>query len=108
VAIDLVGSRDTLAWAFDLLETGGRMVMLTTFEGAGLDVVARRMVMGELAVLGSRYCSRADVLAAGRLVADGRITPVVSEVRPLADVERLHERLRTGTLLGRGAVTMEA
>jgi D-arabinose 1-dehydrogenase-like Zn-dependent alcohol dehydrogenase len=108
VAIDLVGSRDTLEWAFNLLGTGGRMVMLTTFEGAGLDVVPRRMVMGELAVLGSRYCSRADVLAAGRLVADGRITPVISEVRPLAGVETLHERLRAGTLLGRGAVANEA
>jgi propanol-preferring alcohol dehydrogenase len=66
------------------------------------------MVIGELTLLGSRYCSRAEVLAAARLVRDGQITPVVSEVRPLADVEDLHGRLRARSLLGRGAVTNEA
>jgi len=108
VAIDLVGSRETLAWAFGLLGPGARMVMLTTFEGAGLDVVARQMVMGELTLLGSRYCSRPEVLAAARLVRDGAITPVISQVAPLADVEGLHGLLRAGSLLGRGAVTIEA
>jgi len=108
VAIDLVGSGETLAWAFGLLGPGGRMVMLTTFEGAGLDVVSRQMVMGELTLLGSRYCSRAEVLAAARLVREGRMTPVVSETRPLAGVGALHEMLRAGTLLGRGAIVIEA
>jgi alcohol dehydrogenase, propanol-preferring len=108
VAIDLVGSRETLAWAFGLLGPGARMVMLTTFEGVGLDVAPRKMVMGELAILGSRYCSRAEVLAAARLVRDGRIAPVVSQVRPLSEVEVLHEMLRAGSLLGRGAVAIEA
>ncbi len=82
--------------------------MLTTFEGAGLDVVARRMVMGELTILGSRYCSRAEVLAAAGLVRDGRIVPVISQVRPLPEVEVLHDMLRAGSLLGRGAVAIEA
>jgi propanol-preferring alcohol dehydrogenase len=108
VAIDLVGSRETLAWAFGLLAPGGRMVLLTTFEGAGLDVLSRQMVMGELTILGSRYCSRAEVLAAGRLVQEGRIAPVVSEVRPLVGVETLHDMLRAGTLRGRGAIAIDA
>ncbi|HLY23653.1 MAG TPA: alcohol dehydrogenase catalytic domain-containing protein [bacterium] len=108
VAIDLVGSRETLAWTFGLLGPAARMIMLTTFEGAGLDVAPRQMVMGELTLLGSRYCSRAEVLAAARLVRHGQITPVVSEVRPLEDVEDLHGRLRARSLFGRGAVMMEA
>jgi D-arabinose 1-dehydrogenase-like Zn-dependent alcohol dehydrogenase len=108
VAVDLVGSRETLAWAFGLLAPGGRMVMLTTFAGAGLDVVSRQMVMGEFTLLGSRYCSRAEVVAAAALVQDRRITPVISEVRPLPEVETIHEMLRARTLLGRGAVVVEA
>lgn len=108
VAIDLVGSEATLAWTFRLLGPAARLVFLTTFPDVGLRVVARQMVMGELTLTGSRYCSRAEVLAAARLVRDGRITPVVSAVRPLAEVETLHAMLREGTLLGRGAVTLEA
>lgn len=108
VAVDLVGSRETLAWAFGLLGPGARMVTLTTFPGTALEVPPRQMVMNELTLLGSRYASRAEVLAAGRLVREGAITPVVSEVRPLADVETLHRRLRTRSLLGRAAVTNEA
>ncbi|HEV2358721.1 MAG TPA: alcohol dehydrogenase catalytic domain-containing protein [bacterium] len=107
VAIDLVGGPETLAWAFGLLGAGGRMVMLTTAEGAALDVATRRMVMGELTIMGSRYCSRAEVLAAARLVQEGRIAPVVSGVRPLADAEALHAMLRAGTLLGRGAIAID-
>lgn len=108
VAIDLVGSRETLAWAFGLLGPGARMVVLTTFPGTALEAPTRRMVLDELTLLGSRYASRAEVLAAGRLVRDGAITPVVSDVRPLADVEALHGLLRSRLLLGRGAVMNEA
>ena len=105
VAVDLVGSEQTLAWAFRLLGRGGRLVTLTTFPDVGFHLVSRRMVQDELEVIGSRYCSRAEVLAAARLVQRGRIRPVVSKAVPLEDVETLHAMLREGRLFGRGAVT---
>jgi D-arabinose 1-dehydrogenase-like Zn-dependent alcohol dehydrogenase len=108
VAIDLVGSEATLEWAFRLLGPTGRMILLTTFPGVGLRLETRRMVMGEMTVSGSRYCGRADAMAAARLVAEGRIAPVVSTVRPLAEVDALHAMLREGTLLGRGAAVVDA
>jgi D-arabinose 1-dehydrogenase-like Zn-dependent alcohol dehydrogenase len=108
VGVDLVGSEQTLAWTLGLLGRGGRMVTLTTFADVGFQVVPRRMVMDELEVLGSRYCGRAELLAAARLVQDGRIRPVVSRAVPLEEVETLHAMLREGRLLGRGAVTFEA
>lgn len=108
VAVDLVGREQTLSWALGLLGRGGRMVTLTTFADVGFHVTPRRMVMDELEVLGSRYCGRAELLAAARLVQDGRIRPVVSRAVPLAEVETLHAMLREGRLLGRGAVTFEA
>ncbi len=107
VAVDLVGSARTLAWTFELLGRAGRMVALTTFPDIGFHVVARRMVIDELEVLGSRYCSRAEVLAAAQLVREGRIHPVVSQAVPLEEVDTLHAMLREGRLLGRGAVTFE-
>jgi D-arabinose 1-dehydrogenase-like Zn-dependent alcohol dehydrogenase len=107
VAIDFVGSESTLAWTFRLLGRAGRMVAITTFADVGLQVPPRRMVFDELEVLGSRYCSRAEVLAAAQLVRDGRIRPVVSRAVPLPEVETLHTMLRESRLLGRGAVTFE-
>lgn len=105
VVIDLVGSRETLAFGVTLLGRRGRMVFLTTFPGITVDVVPRRMVQEELTLLGSRYASRWEVSEAAHLVAKGRINPVVSEVVPLARVGELHAKLRAGTLLGRGAIT---
>jgi D-arabinose 1-dehydrogenase-like Zn-dependent alcohol dehydrogenase len=104
VAVDLVGNAQTLAWSFGLLGRGGRLVTLTTFADVGFQVVPRRMVVDELEVLGSRYCSRAEALAAARLVQDGRIRPVVSQAVSLEDVDTLHAMLRERRLFGRGAV----
>lgn len=42
-----------------------------------------------------------------RLVAGGKIRPVVSEAVPLPEVQTLHDKLRRGALIGRGAVTPE-
>ncbi len=108
VAVDLVGSEATLEWTFRLLGPAGRMILLTTFPDIGVHVLSRQMVTGELTLLGSRYCSRAEVLAAARLVAEGRIRPIVSRVVALRDVETVHAMLREGTLLGRGAITFDA
>lgn len=107
VAVDLVGSEETLSWTLDLLGPGGRMVLLTTFPGVGVRVEPRRFVLGEVELVGSRYCGRAELMKAARVVQEGRIRPVVSEKCPLDRVETLHQRLRQGTLLGRGAVIFE-
>ena len=103
VAIDLVGTAPTLGFCLEMLGPRGRLVLLTTFPGIVTEVAPRGMVQAETAILGSRYASRWEVAQAARLVAAHRITPVVSAVVPLAQVEHVHDRLRAGTLLGRGA-----
>ena len=104
VAIDLVGSRETLTFALEALGPRGRLVLLTTFQGVTMDLSPRRMVAQEISVLGSRYASRYELAQAAELVAAGRIRPVVSEVVTLEDVGKLHAKLRARTLLGRGAI----
>lgn len=103
VAIDFVGRPETLDFCLEALGPRGRLVVLTTFPGVALSVPPRRLVQTEIAIMGSRYASRWEVAEAARLVAAGRIRPVVSESVALRDVETLHARLRAGTLLGRGA-----
>jgi len=104
VAVDLVGTPATLRFCLDALAPRGRLIVLTTFPGLATDVAPREMVARELAILGSRYASRWELAEAARLVADKRITPVVTEVVSLPEVVSLHARLRAGRLLGRGAV----
>lgn len=102
--IDLVGSPASLAWGVRTLGMGGALVVLTTFRDVQMPLDPRELVFRELRVLGSRYASKAEVLEAAALVADGRIRPVISRVVAPASVDDVHEALRQGTLLGRGAV----
>jgi propanol-preferring alcohol dehydrogenase len=104
VAVDFVGRPETLTFCLEALDRRGRLVLLTTFPGVEFPVSPRAMVINELTIMGSRYASRWELLQAARLVAQGKIRPVVSETVSLEKVETIHEKLREGTLLGRGAI----
>lgn len=107
VAVDFVGSPQTLEFCLRCLDRRGRLVAVTTFPGVAVPVEPRRLVFDELTVLGSRYASRWEVVQAAQLVADGRIRPVVSQVEPLSRAPVLFQRLRARQLIGRGAVVPE-
>ncbi len=104
VVIDLVGSVDTLRWSADALGAGGRLVLLTTFRDRELTLDPRDLVFREVTVVGSRYASRAELVTAARLVATGRVRPVIGGEASPRDVLDLHDQLRAGTLLGRGVI----
>ncbi len=104
VVIDLVGSPPSLGWGLTSLVTGGRMVLLTTFRDVDIPLEPRELVFRELTLLGSRYASRAELQEAARLVATGQIRPIVSRVVSPDQVGQVHQALRDGILLGRGAL----
>ena len=104
VVVDLVGRAETLRFAKEVLAVRGRLILLTTFRDVATELSPRDMVLKELTVVGSRYASKWEVLQAAELVASGRIRPVISDVRRLEEVEGIHDKIRKGTLLGRGAV----
>ncbi|MDQ3485540.1 MAG: zinc-binding dehydrogenase, partial [Actinomycetota bacterium] len=104
VVIDLVGSADSLQWGAAALAMGGRLLVLTTFRDRTLTVDPREMVFREIAVIGTRYASRAEIALAAELVATGRIAPVIGSVVGPQDVPAVHDALREGRLLGRGAL----
>ena len=108
VVVDLLGSDASLAWGLRALGPSGRLVLLTTFPGRSFEVAPRAMVFGERSILASRYARRSELAVAARLVADGRVTPVVSRVTGPDDVDVLHDELRAGSLLGRGALAWTA
>jgi len=104
VVIDLVGTPASLGWALDTLTPGGRMVVLTTFRQVEFPIAPREFVFREISLLGSRYAAKAELIEAAGLVASGQIRPVVSQVVPPSQINEVHQALRQGTLLGRGAL----
>jgi propanol-preferring alcohol dehydrogenase len=108
VVVDLLGTEASLAWGLRALGPGGRLVVLTTFPGRSFAVAPRALVFGEHSVLASRYARRSELAEAAQLVADGRVTPVVSRVAGPGGVDALHDQLRAGSLLGRGALAWTA
>jgi propanol-preferring alcohol dehydrogenase len=104
VAIDLVGTSDSLTWALKALGPGGRLVVLTTFRDVRADLDPRLLVMAESQVLGSRYATRHECRIAVDLVASGRVRPIVGATTDPSGVLAIHDRLRRGDLLGRGAM----
>lgn len=104
VVIDLVGAPATLAAAVDVLAPGGRLVVVTTFRDATSVLDPRRLVLGELEILGSKYASRSEVDDAAALVRSGTVTPVIGRAVEPTAVGELHAALRSGSLLGRGAI----
>ncbi len=107
VVVDLLGTPGSLQWGLDVLGQGGRLVALTTFPGVGLPVTPRELVFREISVLGSRYATRSELALAARLVAEGRVRPVVGRREPPERVEAIHDDLRAGRLLGRGALVWQ-
>ena len=104
VIVDLIGTDESTRWSLDALGMGGRLVVLTTFPDRPQPFESRRLVFNEAAVLGSRYASRAEVIEAARLVANGDIDPVIGTVRRPGEVLDIHEQLSAGSLIGRGAL----
>ena len=105
--VDFTGDVDLLEASVGLLGPNGRLVHLTTFPDVSTDLPPRSTVLNEIAVLGSRYCTKAELRRAGDLVAAGHVEPVVSEVVDLEDVGDALDRIVANEVLGRAAVAFD-
>lgn len=105
VVVDFTGAMELLEESMSLLDRRGRLVNLTGFPGRAFDLSPREQVLGELEVVGSRYCSRYELRRSAELVADGVIEPVVSKVVDMSAVQDLLDTIEAGELVGRGAMT---
>jgi propanol-preferring alcohol dehydrogenase len=107
VVVDLLGTPASLSWAVGALAPNGRLVVLTTFRDVDFPVSPRELVLAQGTITGSRYASRAELVTAGRLVASGRVRPIVTRVVDAGGIDTVHDELRRGELVGRGAVAWD-
>ena len=103
VAVDYVCTAATLEAAVKALGRRGRLVVL---GGAAqpFALPARDMLLNEYEVLGSRYVTRAEIVETFELVARREVWPLVTDIRPLAEAEAVHERVERGEVTGRAAL----
>lgn len=104
VVVDFLGLRTSTRWAIDGLGMGGRLVAVTTFADRAVPVAPRELVFRELTLFGSRYAHRSEVAEAARLVASGAVEPIIGQVGGPDEIPEMHRSLRSGSLLGRGAL----
>jgi propanol-preferring alcohol dehydrogenase len=105
VAIDYVSSTATLEAGAKALGRHGRLV---TLGGAGqpFTASAHDILMKEQELLGSRYVTRTEILETLDLVARGEVWPLVTDIRPLAEAEAVHQRVERGEVIGRAALVV--
>jgi len=105
VVIDFVSSQSSLEAGFAALGPGGRLV---TLGGSGEDfkVSARAFLNKEAVVMGSRYATRQECLDTLALAARGDFWPMVTEVHPLAEADKVHARLARAEVIGRAALSI--
>lgn len=101
VALDFTGLAAPLAAAAASLKPGGRLVMVGYQLDTSLGVPTQSIVINELEVRGSRYCSRRELEEAVDLVGRGDIEPVVAVVMPLEQANEALDLVRSGQADGR-------
>ncbi|MEX2316464.1 MAG: zinc-binding dehydrogenase [Pirellulales bacterium] len=98
--LDIVGQAATMQMGIDALAVGGRMVVVG-YTPDELTLGGKRLAQGELEIIGSRGGPRGNLFKAAQLVAEGRIKSIVTDTRPLGEVNEALAQLRAGQVLGR-------
>jgi propanol-preferring alcohol dehydrogenase len=95
------GARGGLDALAACVRPGGRIVCCGYRPGQEYGLDSHRLVLGEIALLGSRNGSREDARAALAAVGEGTIQPLIGERRPLDEVNQGMDQLRGGEVPGR-------
>ncbi len=103
VVIDFVSSKSSLETGTELLGSGGRLI---TLGGSGefFNIDSGNMLLKEIEIIGSRYCSKQEVIDSLNLVSRGLITPLVTEKVSPYQANDLHERIEKGNIIGRAGI----
>ena len=99
VVLDSVGS--TWQESSKALRRGGRLVVFGGTGGPEVTMDVRGLYLTWKSILGSTMGSPLDFFSMMRLVNDGDWHPVIDSVRPLAEADTAHERMKAGQHFGK-------
>jgi zinc-binding alcohol dehydrogenase/oxidoreductase len=99
VVFDSVGS--TWRESLKALRKGGRLVVLGGTGGPEVTLDVRALYLNWLSIRGTTMGSRRDFAGLMRMVESGSWKPVIDSVRPLAEAEAAHDRMKAGEHFGK-------
>jgi len=79
--------------ALKSLKTGGRLVTCGSTTGPNVEIDMRFVFSRQLQILGSKMGTQDEMRRVARMVASGRLKPVIDRVFPLAEARQAHEYL---------------
>jgi len=96
---------ETWEGSLRLLKKGGRLVTCGATSGPSVPLDLRYLFSRQLTVLGSLMGTREELLAVTRLIAEGRLRPVVDTAFPLREALAAQERLLRREVFGKLVLT---
>jgi zinc-binding alcohol dehydrogenase/oxidoreductase len=99
VVLDSVGS--TWQESQKALRRGGRLVVMGGTGGPEVTLDVRALYLNWKSIRGSTMGSARDFTGLMRMVESGGWSPVIDSVRPLAEAEAAHDRIKAGEHFGK-------
>ncbi|WP_211238311.1 zinc-binding dehydrogenase [Deinococcus pimensis] len=106
VALDHTGA-DFWQGTLRALKWGGTLVTCGATSGYEAVTPLAQVFYRQLSVLGSTMGRKGDLFRIARLVEEGRVRPVVSGVRPLAEAALAHEDMARRDVFGKLVLTVD-
>lgn len=98
--IEVVGG-PTLMESIHSLVPGGRLVLVGNVLGEEAKIWPAHFILKELTMIGTKSCTKLEMMEVLQLVADRALSIDVAEVMPLVMAETAHCRMEEGTVEGR-------
>jgi NADPH:quinone reductase-like Zn-dependent oxidoreductase len=105
VVLDSVGS--TWQESQKALRRGGRLVVMGGTGGPEVTLDVRALYLNWKSIRGTTMGSRRDFVGLMRMVEAGSWRPVIDSVRPLAEAEAAHDRMKAGEHFGKLVLSIE-
>ncbi|MHB8572661.1 MAG: crotonyl-CoA carboxylase/reductase [Candidatus Dormibacteria bacterium] len=100
--------RDTFPTSVFLCSTFGKIVICGATTGFDLNFDVRHLWMRQKSILGSHFANAFQATRANRLIVEGKIRPVVSDVLPFSDVPRAHDVMWKNQHAGKMVIRVQA
>src|SRR5262249_20067696 len=104
-ACDFVGSDKSLQFSTGVLGRGGKVVV-TGLLGGGFSIAAAMFALKAMTIEGTLTGTLAEARELLDLARAGKITPIRTQERPLAQAQAALDDLRAGRVVGRTVLSV--